>query len=89
MPTSTPAASSSPANGIEYDLAFDGGSWRSKAAMRYVSEGDKTRVMWVMSGDLSANPIERYFGLLSGFLIGPKFERGLEKLKVAAEKPAG
>ena len=76
---------SSPERGVEYDMSFDEGKWRSVAAVRYEPEGGGTRVVWTMSGDMGMNPLDRYFALLMDAMTGPMFERGLEKLKAAAE----
>ena len=77
---------SSPESGIRYDLSFDEGAWKSKAAVLYHPEGSETRVTWEMSGDAGMNVIGRYFGVLMDDMVGPMFESGLEKLKSAAEK---
>ncbi len=82
---------SDPATGIGYDLTFDD-TYKSTGEMTYATEGDGVKVTWSMKGDNGMNIIGRYFGLLMDGMVGPMFERGLEKLKTAAESgaaPAG
>lgn len=80
---------SSPQQGIEYDLSFDDGAFQSKARLVYANENDATTVTWVMSGDVGMNIIGRYFGIMMDSMVGPMFEAGLGKLKVAVEGRAG
>lgn len=77
--------SASEERGIEYAMSFDGGKWRSHGALKYRVDGSATRVVWVMDGDMGSNIIGRYFALAMDFMVGPTFERGLQKLKVASE----
>jgi hypothetical protein len=39
-------------------------------------------------GDLGRNPINRYFGLFMGRMLGGDFEKGLSNLKSKAESVA-
>jgi hypothetical protein len=41
-----------------------------------------------MTGDNGLNVLERYLGLMMDAVVGPVFESGLDRLKVAAERPA-
>lgn len=76
---------SDPGSGIAYDMVFDG-KYKSKGAVTYHTEGDgSTHVEWVMSGDTGTPIVGGYFALLMDPMVGPMFERGLEKLKAAAE----
>jgi carbon monoxide dehydrogenase subunit G len=78
---------SDPDDGVEYDMAFDGGSFASKGQLSYESAGNGTRVTWVMSGDVGGNVLQRYMLLGLDGAMGPMFESGLNKLKAKAEEP--
>ena len=71
--------------GIAYDLTFDD-EHESQVTMRYQADGAATRVVWTMEGDSGMNLIGRYFGLVMDSMVGPMFERGLEKLKFVVEQ---
>ena len=45
-----------------------------------------SRVTWTFDTDLGRNPFVRYFGLMFDSLIGTDYEKGLAKLKAAAEQ---
>ncbi|MEQ8323560.1 MAG: SRPBCC family protein [Vicingaceae bacterium] len=45
---------------------------------------DLTKVTWSLDAGL-AWPVERYFGLFFDGMVGPDYERGLEKLKMVCE----
>lgn len=76
---------SSPATGIDYDLVFDE-TWRNTATVRYEPLASGTRVVWTMRGDAGSNIVGRYFGVMMDGLVGPMFERGLEKLRERVER---
>jgi len=78
---------SDPDKGVEYDMAFDGGSFASKGVLLYESAGNGTRVTWGMSGNVSGNILQRYMLLGLDAAMGPMFENGLNKLKARAEEP--
>ena len=46
----------------------------------------KTKVTWGFDMDAGMNPLMRWFGLLMDKMVGSEYARGLEKLKVIAEK---
>lgn len=75
---------SSEDTGVRYDLVFDD-AYKSTGAIQHEAVGNGTRVTWTMAGDGGLNPIDRWFGLMMDSMVGPMFERGLEKLKDAAE----
>ena len=79
--------SSSPARGIEYDLFFDNGKYECKSAIVYepMEEG-QTKVTWSMEGNMDKPMIGGYVALIMESMTGPKFERGLEKLKKQLEE---
>ncbi len=74
-----------PAWGVEYDLDFDHGRYRTKGALRYETVENGTRVTWSMDGEMGSNPVERWFGVLMDWMVGPDFERGLDRLKTVLE----
>ncbi len=79
--------SSSPSNGIEYDLFFQAGKYTSKASINYESRGkDATKVIWQLNGDTNTPIIGGYFSLLLRYSIGKMFQTGLDKLKAILEK---
>lgn len=74
-----------PGYGIDYDLLF-ANKYACKASMTHEPAGDgQVRVVWAMSGDTETPIIGGYFALLMPRFIKPMFDRGLEKLKQAAE----
>lgn len=50
-------------------------------------EGAGTRATWSLDTDLGFNPIARYFGMMMDGMVGPDYEKGLARLKAAAEAP--
>ncbi|MET1255289.1 SRPBCC family protein [Aliikangiella maris] len=77
---------SSPETGVVYDLVFDGDPTVYQAGMRYYPEGDKTRVVWYMQGEMQPIVIGNYFAQLMDTFVGESFASGLNKLKALAEK---
>ncbi len=76
---------SDPVGGVKFDLSFDHGKYRSKGIFTFEPAGDATKVVWGMDGDISRNPMDRYFSLLMDKMIGPDFDEGLANLKKQAE----
>ena len=70
--------------GIEYALMFDD-KYECVAGMTHEPAGDAVRVTWWMTGDTETPVIGGYFAKLMPRMISPMFDRGLEKLKAAAE----
>ena len=80
---------SSPETGITYDLAFDQGRYQSEGGIGYEDlPGGGTRVIWTMRGEVGANPIARLLALTMDSMVGPLFERGLERLAAEAQADA-
>ncbi len=77
---------SDPTWGVAYDMSLGDGKYNTESTMEYIHDGGTTDVVWTMRGDLGHNPFNRYFGLMMGPMIGPMFEDGLNRLKLAAEK---
>ena len=71
--------------GIGYDMTSDEGKYSSQGTMGYRNAGGATEVVWAMTGDNGKNPFNRYFGLMMDPMVGPMFEDGLNRLKLAAE----
>jgi hypothetical protein len=72
-------------SGAKYALSFNRGKYLSTGTMAFEPQGEATQVRWSTDGDMGGNPLNRYFGLLMGKMIGPDFEEGLAKLKIKAE----
>ena len=77
----------SPEEGIEYELMFEGGKYVSQSEMKYEELQDgKTKVIWVMKGDLESPVIGGYFALLMDSMVGEMFDKGLKNLKTKVEQ---
>ena len=78
---------SSPTEGIEYDLFFEGGSYRCWAAIHYDKVGENaTRVIWKMKGNMNIPIIGGYMAMMMDSMVGNMFDRGLSKLKHTVEQ---
>lgn len=77
---------SDPLKGIEYDLVFNEGQFKSKGTLKMEVVTDGTKVIWTDAGDLGSNPISRWFGLMIPSFLGKDFQAGLASLKDVAEK---
>jgi uncharacterized protein YndB with AHSA1/START domain len=76
-----------PGQRVAYDLYFPDMDSTSTGEVRFELDGRGTRVTWTLDGDMGANPLYRWMGLLMDRLVGPDFEAGLANLKAVAEKP--
>ena len=76
-----------PDKGIEYDLAFENGKFKSRGAITIEPAGDQFNVTWSSDGELGSNPIARYFGWMMDRRMGSDFELGLANLKRKVETP--
>ena len=77
----------SPEKGIEYDLFFQGGKYKSKSAIQYASSSNtRTRVKWTLEGDMHIPIIGGYFALFMKFSIGKMFQESLNQLKIIVEQ---
>ncbi len=70
---------------MEYELAFDGGKYKSDGSFIIEPQEDKFLLTWTDEGDLGYNPVARYMGLFMENMIGPDFEKGLSNLKSYVE----
>jgi hypothetical protein len=77
---------SDPASGAKYEI--DHGKHRSAGEILFEPDGAGTRVIWTDAGQLGANPLNRYFGLVIDRMIAPDFEAGLARLKQKVEAAA-
>lgn len=78
---------SSPAEGIKYDLLFDGGTYECVSSITYDRLQDgSTKVTWYMSGDMGRSVTGGYFAVLMDSMVGNMFDRGLSNLKREVEK---
>ncbi|MEM7400349.1 MAG: SRPBCC family protein [Pseudomonadota bacterium] len=76
----------SPENGIEYDLVFDGGKFKSISTIQYKKASNtRTRVHWNLEGDMKIPIIGGYMALYFKYFIGDMFQQGLDQLKVIVE----
>lgn len=70
---------------IGYKLSFPEFGMQSGGQLTLAPAAGKVRVTWTNEGQLSANPLNRWFGLMMDRLVGPDFEAGLANLKRLAE----
>lgn len=77
---------SSPRRGVRYDLAFDDGAHRCRAAIRYHPQAGNTLVSWMIRGRMDTPILGGYAAWLMEPLVGGLFERGLAKLKHTVEE---
>ena len=76
---------SEPGKLVKFDLSFDHGKYLSTGTFNFEPAGDGTKVTWGMDGNVSRNPLDRYFSLLMDSMVGKDFEEGLGNLKKKAE----
>lgn len=77
----------SPEKGIEYDLFFQGGKYKSKSAIQYDSASTtRTRVKWTLEGNMDVPVIGGYFALFIQYSIGKMFKENLTQLKSTVEQ---
>jgi len=70
---------------IGYKLSFADYGMQSAGVMAIAPVGNGVRVSWTNEGEMGANPINRWFGLLMDRMVGKDFEAGLANLKKLAE----
>ncbi len=68
---------------VDIELSF--GEQQAMAQYLLRPEGPVTRVTWRLESKHGYNPLSRWFGLLLDRMIGPDFERGLQRLKQRLE----
>jgi uncharacterized protein YndB with AHSA1/START domain len=72
---------------VSYDLYFPDMDRTSTGELRFEPTAGGTRITWTMDGDMGANPLMHWMGLMMDRMVGPDFEGGLANLKVMAERP--
>lgn len=72
-----------PDSEVDSSLAF--GPEPAESWIKIEPKGEGSAVTWGFRTDVGFNPIMRYFALGLDRLIGPDYERGLQKLKAVAE----
>ena len=77
--------SSDSKRGVEYDMSFQQGKFKSTGSLLYEEMGKSTRVTWTMSGDWPVPVIGGYMVLLFTPMIGDSFEKSLSNLKSRIE----
>lgn len=73
-----------PGRRVAYELRIDDFD-PSRGELRLVPEGQATRVIWLMQGEVGGNPLKRWFALAMDPLVGPDFEAGLAQLQQIVE----
>jgi hypothetical protein len=68
---------------MQLDLGAQG---RPTQTFLIAPEGQGVRVTWRLDAKFGFNPIGRIVGQFMDGMLGPVYERGLQKIKVAAEK---
>lgn len=52
-------------------------------------DGEGTKVVWALDGDMGMNPVKRWMGMMMGSMIGPMFEQGLADMEKAVKEMPG
>jgi hypothetical protein len=76
---------SSAQDGVEFAWSLQEGEYQCDGALQYAVANGKTNVEWSMAGDFDIPVVGGYFRWTMDALVGPTFERGLEKLKNRVE----
>lgn len=80
---------------IAYTMIFAGSEETQGAFLLTPKAERSTDVSWEFTGEMGGMPFNRYFTLMMDKMVGPDFEKGLQKLKpylenqVASAAPAG
>ncbi len=75
-----------PGQRLAYRLNFPEFGMQSRGLLRLEPQGSAVRVSWSNEGEMSANPMNRWFGFFMDGLVGPDFAAGLANLKRLAEQ---
>jgi len=76
---------SEPGKLVKFDLSFDHGKYLSTGTFTFEPDSGGTKVTWSMDGNVSRNPMDRFFSLMMDSMVGKDFEEGLGNLKKKAE----
>ena len=71
--------------GIDYDLTFNDGKFKSTAFIHYRDMGGNTQGNWTMTGDMEVPVVGGYLARTMDSMVGDMFENGLTKLKNVVE----
>jgi hypothetical protein len=74
-----------PANGIGYEIQFEGTGDKAQGSISFAPRGTATQVNYVFGGQYGHEPLHRILGLFVDRFLGPAFEQSLAKLKTLAE----
>jgi hypothetical protein len=72
---------------FEYRIEFPDMGMAANGTVALEPAGGGTRVTMGMDGGLGNNPVNRWFGLFMGRMVGPDFDAGLANLKAISEAP--
>lgn len=75
---------SQPDTALDVQLDF-GDMGQPLTTWRLSPEGEGTRAIWSFEAKFGADPVQRWFGLLTERFVGPDYERGLSQLKTLVE----
>lgn len=77
-----------PNTGIEYELEMVANHFTMTGKLGFEPSGAGTKVVWLDTGEVGANPMHRWMANLMDKMMGGMFERGLQTLKSKAEAAA-
>lgn len=71
--------------GIAFDLSLDNSLQQATCTLNYEVTDDSTLVTWTVSGENGLNLGKRLYSLMIDPVMGPLFDEGLARLKLASE----
>ncbi len=71
---------------VRYTFSMQQGGMKSDGKISLLPEGNGTKVVWTMSGNVGMNPMGKYFALFMDKFVGPDFEKGIKNLDAAVKK---
>lgn len=71
---------------VRQKLVFNDFDTENTATQTLTPEGDGTRIVWSYDTQFGGSLLLRYFGLILDGMLGPDYERGLQKLKTLVER---
>ncbi len=78
-----------PEHGVDYELTFNHGEYKSTGSLKLEAGSSGTRVLWTNDGTFGAKPIGGWVGLAFSSMMddrmGGDFQKGLDKLKSRVE----
>jgi carbon monoxide dehydrogenase subunit G len=76
-----------PPGEASYELDM-GEGMASTGKFMLIPQGNETKVIWTMGGDVGMNPLYKYVVLFMDDFVGPDFEKGINNLQKRADKKA-